>query len=137
MAEAVGARLVSKEDLFRQSDFLSVHLVLSSRTRGIVDKAELALMKPSSYLINTSRGPLIDEQALADALRTRRIRGAGLDVFENEPHVHPDLLPLDNVLLVPHLASATTETRTSMADLAVENVLAVLAGHPPLTAIPA
>jgi len=93
-------------------------------------------MKRSAYLINTARGPVVDEEALAWALQQHLIAGAALDVFENEPKVHPDLLNLENVLLVPHLASATTETRTSMAELAVDNVLAVLAGRPALTPVP-
>ena len=90
-------------------------------------------MKRSAYLINTSRGPVVDEGALAVALREGRLAGAALDVYEREPIVHPDLLPLENVLLIPHLASATTETRTAMADLAVSNALAVLGGQAPLT----
>ena len=91
-------------------------------------------MKRSAYLINTSRGPVIDEEALAWALEHRLIAGAALDVYEHEPEVHPDLLPLENVLLVPHLGSGTIETRTAMADLAVDNVVAVLSGQPPLDA---
>jgi glyoxylate reductase len=92
-------------------------------------------MKRSAYLINTSRGPVVDEAALARALRDGRLAGAALDVYEREPIVHSDLLPLENVLLIPHLASATTETRTAMADLAVSNALAVLDGRPALTAV--
>ena len=93
-------------------------------------------MRRSAYLINTSRGPVVDEAALAWALRERLIAGAALDVYEHEPVVHPDLLGLENILLIPHLASATTETRTAMADLAVSNVLAVLSGAPPVTRVP-
>jgi glyoxylate reductase len=92
-------------------------------------------MKRSAYLVNTSRGPVVDEEALAWALEQHLIAGAALDVYENEPDVHPDLLPLENVLLVPHLASGTTETRTAMADLAVDNVIAVLGGRAPLTPV--
>jgi glyoxylate reductase len=92
-------------------------------------------MKRSAYLINTSRGPVVDEEALAWALKERLIAGAALDVYEEEPKVHPGLLALENVMLIPHLASATTETRTAMADLAASNVLAVLAGRPPLTPV--
>jgi glyoxylate reductase len=92
-------------------------------------------MKRSAYLVNTSRGSVIEEDALAWALQERLIAGAALDVYENEPAVHPGLLPLENVLLVPHLASATTETRTAMANLAVDNVAEVLAGRPPLTPV--
>jgi glyoxylate reductase len=92
-------------------------------------------MKRSAYLVNTSRGPVIDEAALAWALQQHLVAGAALDVYENEPAVHPDLLQLDNVLLVPHLASATTETRTAMADLAADNVIAVLEGRSPVTPV--
>ena len=92
-------------------------------------------MKPSAILINTSRGPIVDEYALVEALRERRIWGAGLDVFENEPRLAPGLAELDNVVLVPHIGSATVETRTAMADLAVENVLAVLDGKDPVTPV--
>ena len=93
-------------------------------------------MKRSAFLINTARGPVVDEEALAWALQQHLIAGAALDVFENEPVVHPDLLTLENVLLVPHLASGTTETRTAMAELAADNVLAVLQGRPPVTPVP-
>jgi glyoxylate reductase len=92
-------------------------------------------MKRSAYLVNTARGPVLDEEAVVWALQQRLIAGAALDVFENEPTVHPDLLALENVLLVPHLASATTETRTAMANLAVDNVAAVLAGRAPITPV--
>jgi lactate dehydrogenase-like 2-hydroxyacid dehydrogenase len=92
-------------------------------------------MKRSAYLINTSRGPVVDEKALAWALRTRLISGAALDVFEREPEIEPELLQLENVLLAPHLGSGTVETRTAMADLAVRNVSAVLAGQPALTPV--
>jgi glyoxylate reductase len=93
-------------------------------------------MKRSAFLVNTARGPVVDEAALAWALQQHLIAGAALDVYEHEPAVHPDLLTLENVLLVPHLGSGTTETRTAMADLAAENVLAVLDGRPPLTPVP-
>src|SRR5947199_9053291 len=114
------------------SDVMSLHVPLTPHTRHLIDKRALARMKRSAFLINTARGPVVDEAALAWALQQHLIAGAALDVYENEPAVHPDLLALDNVLLVPHLASATTETRTTMADLAVENVLAVLGGRPPI-----
>jgi glyoxylate reductase len=92
-------------------------------------------MKRTAYLVNTTRGPVVDEGALAWALRERLIAGAALDVFEREPEVHPELLPLDNAVLAPHLGSATRETRLAMADLAVRNVIAVLSGEPALTPI--
>ena len=98
-------------------------------------EGELALMQPHAYLINTSRGPIVDEPALIAALKTGRIAGAGLDVFAEEPAVHPGLLELENVVLLPHLGSATVETRTAMAVLAARNVAAVLAGESPLTPV--
>jgi glyoxylate reductase len=121
--------------LLNTSDVVSLHVSLASDTRHLIDKRALARMKRSAYLVNTSRGPVLDEAAVAWALQQRLIAGAALDVFENEPTVHPDLLSLENVLLVPHLASATTETRTAMANLAVDNVTAVLAGRAPLTPV--
>jgi glyoxylate reductase len=131
------AENVSLDRLLNTSDIVSLHVPLLPETRHLIDKKALARMKRSAYLINTARGPVVDEAALAWALQQHLIAGAALDVYENEPAVHPDLLALDNVLLVPHLASATTETRTAMAELAVDNVLAVLAGRPALTPVPA
>jgi glyoxylate reductase len=117
------------------SDVVSIHVPLSSDTRHLIDQRALARMKRSAYLVNTSRGPVVDEAALAWALRERVISGAALDVYENEPVVHPDLLKLENVVLAPHLGSGTAETRTAMADLAASNVIAVLTGKPPLTPV--
>ena len=131
------AENMSLDRLLNTSDVVSLHVPLLPETRHLIDRKALARMKRSAYLINTARGPVVDEAALAWALQQHLLAGAALDVYENEPAVHPDLLALDNVLLVPHLASATTETRTAMADLAVENVLAVLAGNPPITPVPA
>jgi len=108
---------------------------LTPETRHLIDKRALTRMKRSAYLINTARGPVVDEAALAWALQHHLLAGAALDVYEHEPAVYSDLLSLENVLLVPHLASGTTETRTAMADLAADNVLAVLAGRPPLTPV--
>lgn len=122
--------------LLATSDVVSLHVPLTPETARLIDQPALARMKRSAYLINTSRGPVVDEAALAWALRERIISGAALDVYEREPEIHPDLLTLENVLLAPHLASATVETRTAMADLAVRNVLAVLAGQPALTPVP-
>jgi glyoxylate reductase len=131
-----GAENLSLDRLLNTSDIVSLHVPLLPETRHLIDRKALTRMKRSAYLINTARGPVVDEEALAWALQNHLLAGAALDVFENEPAVHPDLLGLDNVLLVPHLASATTETRTAMADLAIENVLAVLAGKPPITPVP-
>jgi glyoxylate reductase len=122
--------------LLSTSDVVSLHCPLTAATKHLIDQAALARMKRSAYLINTSRGPVVDEAALAWALRERIISGAALDVYEREPVIHEELLKLENVLLAPHLASATVETRTAMADLAVRNALAVLNGEPPLTPVP-
>jgi glyoxylate reductase len=122
--------------LLATSDVVSVHCPLLPETTHLIDKKALTKMKRTAYLINTSRGPVIDEAALAWALKQRLIAGAALDVYEKEPEVHPDLLGLENVMLIPHIASATTETRTAMADLAASNVLAILSGQPPLTPVP-
>jgi glyoxylate reductase len=131
----VEARQVSFDELLVTSDVISIHTPLTPGTRHLVDQRALARMKRSAFLINTSRGPVVDEEALAWGLRERLIAGAALDVFEREPEVHANLLDLDNVVLAPHLGSATRETRTAMADLAVSNVLAVLDGGQPLTPV--
>ena len=126
---------LSLDQLLNTSDVVSLHVPLTPETRHLIDKKALTRMKRSAYLINTSRGPIVDEAALAWALREHLLAGAALDVYEHEPAIHPDLLALENVLLVPHLGSATTETRTAMADLAVRNVIAVLSGKPALTPV--
>lgn len=133
--DVAGAEAMSLDRLLTTSDVVSLHVPLTDSTKHLIDKRALARMKRSAWLINTARGPVVDEAALAWALGQHLLAGAALDVYENEPAVHPDLLTMENVLLVPHLGSATTETRTAMADLAASNVLAVLAGQPPLTAI--
>jgi glyoxylate reductase len=122
--------------LLLTSDIVSLHVPLTPETTHLIDKRALTRMKRSAYLINTARGPVVDEAALAWALQHHLLAGAALDVYEHEPAVHPELLSLENVLLVPHLGSGTTETRTAMADLAADNVLAVLDGRPPLTPVP-
>ena len=121
--------------LLATSDVVSLHVPLTPETKHLIGQPELARMKRTAYLINTTRGPVVDETALAWALKNRLIAGAGLDVYEREPDIHADLLPLENVVLAPHLGSATTETRTAMADLAVRNVIAVLGGDPALTPV--
>jgi glyoxylate reductase len=126
---------MSLDRLLNTSDIISLHVPLTPETRHLIDRKALARMKRSAYLINTSRGPVIDEAALAWALQQRLIAGAALDVYEHEPRIDADLLGLDNVLLVPHLGSGTIETRTAMADLAAENAIAVLSGRPPLTPV--
>jgi len=130
-----GAEPMQLDRLLLTSDIVSLHVPLTPETRYLIDKRALTRMKRSAYLINTARGPVVDEAALAWALQHHLLAGAALDVYENEPAVHPDLLSLENVLLVPHLASGTTETRTAMADLAASNALAVLGGKPPLTPV--
>lgn len=130
------AEAMPLDRLLTTSDVVSLHVPLTPETRHLIDQAALARMKRSAYLINASRGPVVDEAALAWALKNRIISGAALDVYEEEPKVHPDLLALENVVLSPHQGSSTTETRTAMADLAVRNVLAVLGGQPPLTPVP-
>ncbi len=127
----LGARYADRETLLREADYLSLHVPLTSETQHLIGAHELALMKPSAFLINTARGKVVDEEALAQALKARRIAGAGLDVFEKEPHVHPELLKLDNVVLMPHVGSATAETRAKMAKLAAANLLAALEGRRP------
>jgi glyoxylate reductase len=121
--------------LLSTSDVVSLHVPLTTETRHLIDQAALARMKRSAYLINAARGPVVDESALVWALSNGIISGAAMDVYEDEPAVHPGLLRLDNVVLAPHLGSSTTETRTAMADLAVRNVVAVLSGQPPLTPV--
>lgn len=127
----LGAEYVDRETLLRKSDFLSLHVPLTPETHHLIGARELSLMKPSAFLINTARGKVVDEAALVAALKSRAIAGAGLDVFEEEPALHPDLAKLANVVLLPHLGSATAETRLKMALLAVENLLAALAGRRP------
>jgi glyoxylate reductase len=131
----LGATRVDLPTLLRESDFVSLHTPLLPGTRHLIDAERLRLMKPTAYLVNASRGPVVDEAALAEALRRGWIAGAGLDVFEQEPAVHPGLLGLPNVVLAPHIASASHDTRLAMATLAVRNCLAVLAGQPPLTPV--
>jgi glyoxylate reductase len=125
------AEFVDKETLLRESDFVSLHVPLSDSTRKLIGEPELRMMKPTAILINTSRGPIVDEAAVARALRERWITSAGLDVFEREPQVHPDLLVLENVVLAPHIASASVDTRRRMSMMAAENAIAGLQGLRP------
>jgi glyoxylate reductase len=123
------------DELLVTSDVVSLHVPMTPGTRHLMDQRRLARMKRTAYLVNTSRGPVVDEAALAWALRERRIAGAALDVYEREPAVHPDLPGLENVVLAPHLGSATSDTRTAMAELAARNVIEVLAGRPALSEV--
>ena len=128
---ALAAEFVDKETLLRSSDFVSLHAPLTDETRHLIDRAALALVKPGSVLVNTARGALVDETALADALASGPLGAAALDVFEHEPDVVPALRGLDNVVLAPHIGSATLETRIRMADAITADVLGVLMGEPP------
>jgi lactate dehydrogenase-like 2-hydroxyacid dehydrogenase len=133
---ALNARYVGKTELLAQSDHLLLVLPYSAQSHHSIGAAELAQMKPSATLVNLARGGVVDDAALAEALRERRIFAAGLDVFEGEPQVHPGLLAVPNVVLTPHIASASEKTRRAMADLAADNLIAALnagpqAGRPP------
>lgn len=130
-----GAEPMPLDRLLATSDVVSLHVPLTADTRHLINQAALARMKRTAFLVNAARGPVVDEAALAWALENRLLAGAALDVYEDEPAVHPGLLGLENVVLSPHLGSATAETRLAMADLAARNVVAVLAGEPPLTPI--
>lgn len=139
-AAELGAQRVEMDELLATADVVSLHCPLipagqDGATHHLIDAAALAKMKPTAYLVNSARGPIVDEAALVEALKKGEIAGAGLDVFEDEPTVHEGLLDLDNVVLLPHLGSATVETRTAMAELAARNALAVLRGEAPETPV--
>jgi lactate dehydrogenase-like 2-hydroxyacid dehydrogenase len=127
----LGAEFAKKRTLLSESDFVTLHVPLGSQTTHYISGAELGLMKPTAILINASRGPVIDEKALVQALHEGKIAGAGLDVYEKEPEVEPGLLQMKNVVLVPHIASASHETRLRMATMAAENLVAGLTGKRP------
>ncbi len=124
-------RQVGWTELVERSDFLSVHVPLAPTTRHLVDASTLAAMKPTAILINTARGPIVDESALVEALAAGRLAGAGLDVYEHEPRLAPGLADLTNVVLLPHLGSATTQVRAKMAELCADNAIAIAAGRHP------
>lgn len=129
------ATYVALDDLLSSSDFVSVHVPLNDATRHLIGEEELSLMKEDAVLINTARGPVIDEAALIKCLQEKRIYGAGLDVFEDEPHVPEALMKLDNVVLLPHIGSSTTETRARMSELVAHNLINVLEGRAPITPV--
>jgi glyoxylate reductase len=133
--DKLGARRVELDELLSASDFVALHVPLTDATRHLIGAAQIARMKPSAYLINAARGPVVNEAALVDALRAGRIAGAGFDVYEHEPQLTPGLAALDNVVLLPHLGSATTATRTRMAMLAAGSIVEVLAGRVPANAL--
>ncbi len=131
----IDARRVDLDELLETADFVSIHTPLTDETRHLIGPEELRRMKPTAVLVNTSRGPVVDEGALADALADGRIFAAGLDVYEDEPKVHPKLLDLENAVLAPHIGSGSQETRDQMAVLAAENIVAVLSGGEPKTPV--
>jgi glyoxylate reductase len=133
--QELGARRVELDELLRTADVVSIHAPLMDETRHLINAETLGLMKDSAYLVNSARGPIVDEAALVDALKAGQIAGAGLDVYENEPETHPGLVELDNVVLLPHLGSATIETRTAMGVLAAENAVLALRGERPKTPV--
>jgi glyoxylate reductase len=135
LAAELGAVRLSMDELLSTSDIVSIHCPYSPETHHLMGAAQFAAMRPDSFLINTARGPIVDEAALVAALEAGQLEGAGLDVFEHEPTVHPGLLGRNDVVLIPHLGSATVETRTAMATLAARNTLAVLRGEPAITPI--
>ena len=131
----LGVQLVDRQTLLRESDFLSLHVPFAPETLHLIGAAEFALMKSTAFLINASRGKVVDEAALVEALQSKRIAGAGLDVFEFEPKVHPALLAMPNVVLTPHIGTATRETRLAMAMMAADNLLAALTGKNPVNVV--
>ncbi|MGH8982973.1 MAG: 2-hydroxyacid dehydrogenase [Acidimicrobiia bacterium] len=131
-----GGYVADLDDLVRAADIVTLHVPLTDESRHLIDARRLALMKPTAVLVNTSRGPVVDEEALADALHASRIFAAGLDVYEREPVVHPRLLSAPRTVLLPHVGSATVATRTAMGRLAAESVVEVLAGRTPPTVVP-
>jgi glyoxylate reductase len=130
-----GAEYVDMDALLRKSDFISIHLPLTDETRHFIGKNEFNKMKKTAILVNTARGPIIDEKALVEALKSRRIMAAGLDVYEREPEFEMELKDLDNVVMLPHIGSATAETRTNMALMAAQNIVEVLNGNRPLNPV--
>ncbi|MEW6250161.1 MAG: D-glycerate dehydrogenase [Planctomycetota bacterium] len=131
LEQKLGAQRVALRDLLPAADVLSLHVPLTPATRHLIGREQLRSMKPTAILINTARGPVVDEAALVEALRERRIAAAGFDVYEHEPQLTPGLTDLPNVVLLPHLGSATTATRQKMSQMVADNVLAVLAGREP------
>ncbi len=135
LAGEAGDRQVGLDALLAGSDVLSIHCPLTPSTRGLLGRERLRAMRPGAFLVNTARGPVVDEGALVEALESGHLAGAGLDVYEREPEVHPGLLDRQDVVLLPHAGSATVETRSRMVELAAENVVAVLEGRPPRTPV--
>jgi glyoxylate reductase len=135
IASELGAKKVSLDELLSGSDVVSIHCPSNESTHHLIGAPQFKKMKPTAFLVNTARGPIVDEQALVDALKAKEIAGAGLDVFEFEPKINEGLLDRDDVVLIPHLGSATTETRDAMAMLAANNAVAIASGKSPLTPV--
>lgn len=133
--EQTKAKKLGLEELLKRSDIVSLHLPLTDQTESLIDEQELDLMKETAFLINTARGPVVNESALVQALNSGSIAGAGLDVFEKEPQVHPGLVELTNVVLTPHIGSATTSTRAQMAQMAADNIIEALSGNKPANVV--
>jgi glyoxylate reductase len=131
LVDLLRAKFLPLKELLANSDFVTLHVPLTPETTHMIGRGELRLMKKTAFLMNASRGPVVDEKALVEALQSGVIAGAGLDVFENEPRVTPELLKMENVVLVPHIGSATSATREKMSLVAVKNILAVLKGEIP------
>lgn len=131
LEKQVQVQYVDRDTLLKEADFLSIHVPLTPETTRFMSTREFSLMKPTAYIINTARGEVIDETALVEALKNKEIAGAGLDVFEHEPAISPALLTMDNVIILPHIGSASTETRTRMGLMAAENLIAVFNGQVP------
>lgn len=129
------AEFMKKDALLKEADFISIHVTLTDATRCMISSKEFSMMKKSCVLVNTSRGPVVDEAALVEALKNRKIFAAGLDVFEEEPKIHPGLVGLDNVIITPHLGSASVETRERMAEMAAENLIFAFEGKKPLSVV--
>ncbi len=132
---ATGAKRVELGQLLREADIISIHTPLTPQTRHLIGAEQLAMMKPTAILINTARGPVVDEEALVEALQERKIFAAGLDVYEQEPQLTPGLRELPNVVLLPHIGSGTIETRTKMATMAGEHLVDMLRGKRPACAV--
>jgi len=131
IAKKIDAQYKELDDLLKEADYISMHTALTEQTKHLINSEKLGLIKPTAYLVNTSRGPIIDEVALVEALKAKKIAGAALDVFEKEPELMPGLVDLDNVILTPHIASGTEGTRNKMSEMAANNVIAALAGETP------
>lgn len=135
LKKELGAQYVPLDELLKEADFISIHVPLTPQTRHLIGEREFSLMKPSAILINTARGPIVDEKALVKALKEKKIYAAGLDVYEREPEFEPELAELDNVVMLPHIGSATEESRLDMAMLAANNIVDFIEGRVPRTLV--